>query len=81
METNPTTSTKGYSIHVVDLMNDNETEKFEKSLNLQTKETSCGEKAIIYTINSLVSEVCNIVKKIEKAHKNAGKSKLIFTSK
>lgn len=57
---------EGFSIHSVDLMNDEEKEKFEKSLNLTAKETSCGEKSIIYTILSLASEVCNIVKKLDK---------------
>lgn len=57
---------EGYSIHLVDLMEDEEVEKFEKSLKLPLKETGCGEKGIIYTILSLASEVCNIVKKIEK---------------
>ena len=55
---------EGYSIHVVDLNNDDEKIKFEESLDGEIKETSCGEKSIIYTILSLASEVCNIVKKI-----------------
>lgn len=57
---------EGFSIHVVDLMNEDDIKDFEKSLSLSVKETGCGEKAIIYTILSLASEVCNIVKKIDK---------------
>lgn len=56
---------EGYSIHVVDLNNDEEKLKFEKSLEGEIKETPCGEKGIIYTILSLASEVCNIVKKMD----------------
>lgn len=57
---------EGFSIYVVDLANDEEKEKYEKSLDLETKETSCGEKAIIYTILSIASETCNIIKMIDK---------------
>ncbi len=57
---------EGFSIHLINLIDDEHRKRFEKSLNLQTMETSCGEKSIIYTILSLTSEVCNIVKKIEK---------------
>lgn len=56
---------EGYSVHVVDLSNEEEKEKFEKSLEGEIKETGCGEKSIIYTILSLASEVCNIVKRME----------------
>ena len=57
---------EGFSIHLIDLINDEHKKRFEKSLDLPTKETTCGEKSIIYTILSLTSEVCNIIKKIEK---------------
>jgi sulfur carrier protein ThiS adenylyltransferase len=56
---------EGYSIHVVDLNNDEDKLKFEKSLEGEIKETPCGMKGIIYTILSLASEVCNIVKKMD----------------
>lgn len=56
---------EGYSIHVVDLNNEEDKLKFEKSLEGEIKETPCGMKGIIYTILSLASEVCNIVKKME----------------
>jgi len=56
---------EGFSIHVVDLEKEEEKERYEKSLKLPIKETPCGEKGIIYSILSLSSEVCNIIKKIE----------------
>ncbi len=58
---------EGFSINVVDCMDDKDIINFEQSLDLPIKETVCGEKGIIYTILSLASEVCNIVKKIEKS--------------
>ncbi len=57
---------EGFSIHVTDMSNEKEVEEILKSLDLPVKETTCGSKGIIYTINSLASEVCNIVKKILK---------------
>ena len=56
---------EGYSIHVVDLNNENEKLVFEKSLEGEIKETPCGEKGIIYTILSLASEVCFLVKSLD----------------
>ncbi len=57
---------EGYSVHLVDLSNDEEKERFEASLDSPTKETPCGEKGIIYTVLSLASEICNIVKRLDK---------------
>jgi tRNA A37 threonylcarbamoyladenosine dehydratase len=57
---------EGFSIHSIDLSNESHKEKYEKSLTATAKETSCGEKSIIYTILNLASEVCNLVKKIDK---------------
>ena len=57
---------EGFSIHTVNLSETKENEKFAKSLNLKIKDTTCGAKSIIYTILSLASEVCNIIKKMEK---------------
>ena len=57
---------EGFSLHVVDLDNEEDKKKYEESLDLETKETACGEKAIIYTILSIASETCNIVKMIDK---------------
>lgn len=56
---------EGFSIHVVDLGNDEDKELYEKSLELSTVDTPCGQKGVIYSILSLASEVCNIVKKID----------------
>lgn len=61
---------EGYSIHVVDLNNEEEKLKFEKSLKGEIKETPCGMKGIIYTILSLASEVCNIVKRLDLGESN-----------
>ena len=60
---------EGYSIHVVNLADDEEREKFEKGLEGEIAETPCGQKGIIYTILSLASEVCNIVKKMDSSEK------------
>ena len=57
---------EGFSVHNIDLGNENHKERFEKSLEGAIKETSCGEKSIIYTILNLASEVCSIEKKIDK---------------
>lgn len=58
---------EGYSIHLVDFSDEESIKQYNKSLEVEIKETGCGEKAIIYTINSLASEVCNIIKKIQKS--------------
>lgn len=57
---------EGYSIHCLDTSKEEELSCYEKSLKGEIKETSCGAKGIIYTINSLASEVCCIVKKISQ---------------
>ena len=61
---------EGFSIHNIDLENEEHKKKFESSLKATTKNTSCGEKGIIYTILNLASEVCNIVKKIDKGEES-----------
>ena len=61
---------EGFIIYNIDLGNDEHKKRFEKSLTATAKETSCGEKSIIYTILNLASEVCNIVKKIDKKEEN-----------
>ena len=56
---------EGYSINIIDLFNDNEVENYMNNLtNQPVKKTPCGEKGIIYSIDSLSSETANIVKKI-----------------
>lgn len=57
---------EGFSIHVVDLNEDEDKEVYEKSLDLEIMDTPCGEKGVIYSILNLASEVCNIVKKIDQ---------------
>ena len=57
---------EGFSVHIVDLGDETEKELYEKSLGLSIMETPCGEKGVIYSILSLASEVCNIVKQIDK---------------
>lgn len=57
---------EGFSLHVVDLDNEEEKEKYAKSLDAEIKDTVCGEKGIIYTILSIASETCNIVKMIDR---------------
>jgi len=61
---------EGFCIYNIDLGNEEHKKRFEKSLNGAVKETSCGEKSIIYTILNLASEVCNIVKKIDNDEEN-----------
>lgn len=57
---------EGFSIHVTDMSNEEQVKVIKDSLDLPVKETTCGSKGIIYTINSLASEVANIVKKMLK---------------
>lgn len=56
---------EGYQIYTIDLSEDREREEYEKRLEDKTFEAPCGQKSIIYTILSLASETCNIVKKID----------------
>ena len=57
---------EGYQIYSIDLSDDDEKKYYEERLKAKSKDTTCGEKAIIYTILSLSSELCNIIKKIDK---------------
>lgn len=57
---------EGYQIYVIDCDNDNDIKRYEERLKGKTKETTCGEKSIIYTILSIASETCNLVKQIDK---------------
>ncbi len=58
---------EGYSLHTLSAEDEEEVELLKDSLDKPIKETGCGQKAIIYTILSIASEVCNIVKKMEKS--------------
>ena len=60
---------EGYSIHVCNCEEEKEVKEYLKSLEGKIKPTGCGEKSIIYAINSLASEVCSIVKKINNEEK------------
>ncbi len=53
-----------YQIYTIDLSNEEDKRRYEATLKRKTKEAPCGQKAIIYCILSIASEVCNIVKKI-----------------
>jgi len=57
---------EGFSIHYIDLIDEQEKIKFEKGLFEPTRDTQCGAKAIIYTILSIASETTNLIKKIDK---------------
>ncbi len=56
---------EGYQIYTVNLSIGEEREKFKKALDGVTAETVCGEKSVIYTINSIASETANIIKMID----------------
>ena len=64
---------EGFSIHVVDLGNEEDREKYEKSLKLKIMDTVCGEKGVIFSILSLSAEVCRIVKAIDTQEENIPK--------
>lgn len=55
---------EGYSIHCVNLEEEEQKKLYEKTLDIKVLDTPCGLKGVIYTILSLSSEVCNIVKKM-----------------
>jgi len=57
---------EGFSIHTVDLTDEEEREKYEKSLERPVVDTPCGMKGVIYTILSLAAETCNILKKLDQ---------------
>lgn len=61
---------EGYSIHSFDMGEEEEVKNYLESLEGEIKETSCGEKSIIYTINSLASEVCKMVQRIQVKEEN-----------
>jgi molybdopterin/thiamine biosynthesis adenylyltransferase len=57
---------EGYQIYNIDLSNENQERIYEACLNAEIVEAPCGQKAIIYTILSIASEVCNLIKRIDK---------------
>lgn len=58
--------TDGYQIYVVDLQNESEKKEYEKLLEREATETTCGSKGTIYNILSIASETCNILKRMDK---------------
>lgn len=62
---------EGFSIHIINLGDDEEKEGYEKSLDLKVMETPCGEKGVIFSILSLASEVCNLIKQIDREEPHA----------
>lgn len=57
---------EGWEIYNVDLSRDEEKGAYEKRLDIEVSEEACGQKAIIYNILNLSSEVCNIIKRLDK---------------
>lgn len=53
-----------YDIQVTDTFNEEELERWRKSFDITPTKLPCGARAIIYTVLSVVSEVCNIAKKM-----------------
>ena len=58
---------EGFSIHVIDCMNEEDCKEYQSSLDKPVKDTPCGEKGIIYTILAIASETANIIKKLDQA--------------
>lgn len=56
----------GYQIYSLNLNEEEDKTFYERTLNYEIMETPCGEKSVIFTILSIASETCNIVKKIDK---------------
>lgn len=57
---------EGYQIYSIDLSKEEDKKFYEKTLISEIKSAPCGEKSVIYTILSLASECCNIIKKMDK---------------
>ena len=58
-----------YSIHFIDT--EEQKEKYEKLFEVDTVPTRCGEKTIIYTVLSIASEVCHLIKRIDREEETA----------
>ena len=57
---------EGYQIYSFRLDDEEKKKVYEEQLKATTSEAPCGEKSVIYTILSIASETCNIVKRIDK---------------
>ena len=58
-----------YSCMVIELDNEEHQKKYEAYLNAEHKDLPCGFQNILYTVLSECSEICNIVKRIDKKEK------------
>jgi len=58
-----------YQIYAYDMMKKEDVEKCAGDMKQQISEVICGERSVIYTILSIASEACNIVKQIDKGEK------------
>lgn len=57
---------EGYQIYSFRLDDEDKKKTYEAQLKAKTAEAPCGEKSVIYTILSIASETCNIVKRVDK---------------
>lgn len=57
---------EGFQIYTGDLSNEATVKFFDERLKAPTVIASCGQKATIYTVLSIASECCNIVKMMDK---------------
>jgi len=55
-----------FNIYCCDLGNEEDKERYKKTLYIQTSDLMCGEKSIIYNVLNIASESCNIIKMIDK---------------
>jgi len=55
-----------YAIYGYDFAKKEDVESCKKHLEEKTADTVCGEKSVIYTVLSIASETCQIVKMIDK---------------
>lgn len=60
---------EGYQSYVIDLGNESDQKRYEKELYVEAGEEPCGQRAIIYTLISLTSEMTNIIKRIDAKQK------------
>lgn len=60
---------QGSNIHFLDLDNEEDKRNYERLLDIPTNDDTCGNKFVIYNLLYVASEVCNMVKRIDKAEK------------
>lgn len=53
-----------FSIYTSKMSDDNDLIEHDKMFNITPTDIPCGEKAVIYSVLNIASEVCNIVKKL-----------------